>query len=1053
MNTVRYVRAAALCALVLDFAAYGVEIDSPWAWWKPDPASVSSTVDATGGGHTLTHGQDGFLPQMEDPLRGNHYACAGTGGNNAQFSCPVMKSRTFALWFEPSASQHGYTAYTDIDCLLNNLSGMTIYSRHAKNILRVAFGKLSKDQFEDTTSDLSVRTSISVPMLNDTWQHLVFSLEDTGSTSGDNTLYDLSVYLDGELFASETGIAVPNSFAADTAVIGNVGGYSRSPYSGNMDDIRVYTNAFSAAEAKELFVTSKKVRLLGHWPMERIDVGEGGLRTTPDISGNDGPLVLGSLAYLTNGISGAGALFFNAGTVTSANEPYDSYALASNRVATIGGDATITMWIKRDKGQSTANGARLIMFTNHGLAGKEVSMLIPEPGTGSRYLKDNLNNKQIDDCIVQCEGWSHLALVFQPGLGPIGGDNSVTGTVYRVIAYINGEKVHTSAWGSTEISASLFLKHGLGMRLANYSTNIRPFRGTLDDVRWYAGRLTDEEIRAIYRGPAKVVAGADFSVAGEAAEISCEVSPFAANPVASGFAGGPVWTLVSAPTGGDAVTIANPNGCRTSVTLPVLGNYVFAVSNEVAGISDTDMLTVSRVADMSEAPAVTASVLSQTGLCAVVAATVPTGAHVSWTKVSGPGAAWFGHGTSAKTVATFSAAGTYMLRCTVRSGGALASADVEVSVSGPAIAEQLSHGLGAYWPFSLDSANDDKLTQFKDRVSNRVMKNSNASFDVSHGLGTGVGGGYGIRLPSQSNGYLLNDSGSAYKLSEGSTTVDGKTVPQEPFTTMSVWMYHDSSDANNVWMATLLCCNYMMAFHYHCDGGAANDFEIASTDPSVTVRRCRWKGPSGVNFTNRWVHVVMQLDQHNGGESEVWVNGEKLTEKTGNMPTYQRYYDRGFTYGGGSSYDEDDIGANTATKKFPGKLDELRMYRRKLTEAEIRYLYEYPSPEHVNQAPDVTIPLSSLRFSAVRTTACPIDATAFDDGLPLSGSQTCKWTVVSGDASALEFSDASSAATTVTATKVGTYTLQLVVSDGERTQYSDPIVFTATPFGMAIIFK
>ena len=36
--------------------------------------------------------------------------------------------------------------------------------------------------------------------------------------------------------------------------------------------------------------------------------------------------------------------------------------------------------------------------------------------------------------------------------------------------------------------------------------------------------------------------------------------------------------------------------------------------------------------------------------------------------------------------------------------------------------------------------------------------------------------------------------------------------------------------------------------------------------------------------------------------------------------------------------------ANVACKKFPGAIDELRMYRRKLSEAEIRYLYEHPVP-------------------------------------------------------------------------------------------------------------
>lgn len=1040
----RCVRAFVFAVLFLALTSFAAGDDSLWARWVPDLSSPTLSADATGAGHTLSHVQGNFYPAADDPVRGTYYSCGNTGGNNAQVTCPAMKSRTFALWFSPGSAHHGYTDYTDIECLLNNLSGLTIYSRYAENVLRVAFGKLNKDQFADQTSDFHAQSTVSVPLMTGVWQHLVFALEETGEKDGENTLYHLSVYVNGELCARETNLSVPPFETDDKATIGNVGGYSRSPFIGKMDDIRVYSRALSEAEAKQLYGETAMVRLIGHWPMERVDVAQDGSRTTPDVSGNGHALQLGSLVCLTNGVSGDGALFFNAGEVTSANEAYDSYALAANTVDTLGGDCSLTMWIKRDQNQKTPSGARLLIFSDEtSIVGQ---IFIAEPG--ARYVGEINGEKRLDNCVVSCEAWSHLALVFQFGFGPIGGDLSKTGVVYRITAYLNGEKVQTSAWGTTSCAANLFLKKGVTLRLANYSSGIRPFRGTLDDVRWYAGRLTDEAIRAIYRGPAKVRAGADFSVSGSTAELSCDIFPVPANPVATGFAGEPVWSLVSAPAGGEGAKIANPKGWRTAVTLPVLGDYVFAVSNDAAGLSVADTVTVTRMAEGGTPPVVGASVLSQNGLCAVVGTTVGPDVSVAWSTRSGPGAVWFGRRTSAKTSVTFSEPGDYVLRCTVQANGASVAEDLEISVSGASISEQLAYGLGAYWPFSLDSADNAGLTKFKDRVANSVMSSSG---NLNVWPEAGAGGGYGISLPREANGALLAD----YKFSEGSTTVDGNTVPREPFTTMSVWMYHDSADTNNVWMGTMLCCSYMMAFHYHCDGGAANDFEIVSADNSsgnaVIVRRSRWKGPAGVNFTNRWVHVVFQLDQHNSGQSEVWVNGEKLTDWTGDQPRYQRYYDRAFCYGGNTCYAEVDPGAATTSYKFPGRLDEIRMYRRKLTESEIRYLYEYASPEQINHAPDVMVPASPVVVPYAKSTT--IQATVKDDGVPAGGTLTYGWKVLEGDGASVDFSETGTASANVTVWKLGSYTLQLVASDGVRTTYSDPVVVNVTPPGLKLIIR
>ncbi|MFO1311988.1 MAG: PASTA domain-containing protein [Burkholderiales bacterium] len=60
----------------------------------------------------------------------------------------------------------------------------------------------------------------------------------------------------------------------------------------------------------------------------------------------------------------------------------------------------------------------------------------------------------------------------------------------------------------------------------------------------------------------------------------------------------------------------------------------------------------------------------------------PPGAlTLAWTKVSGPGAVTFANATSAATTATFSLAGTYVLRLTANDGALSASADVTIVVN------------------------------------------------------------------------------------------------------------------------------------------------------------------------------------------------------------------------------------------------------------------------------------------------------------------------------------------------------------------------------------
>lgn len=95
-----------------------------------------------------------------------------------------------------------------------------------------------------------------------------------------------------------------------------------------------------------------------------------------------------------------------------------------------------------------------------------------------------------------------------------------------------------------------------------------------------------------------------------------------------------------------------------------------------------------------------------------------------------------------------------------------------------------------------------------------------------------------------------------------------------------------------------------------------------------------------------------------------------------------------------------------------------------------------PSPSPVNRAPVVSAgPDVVVRLGGVGV----LDGTVTDDGLPIEGSLTQRWSVVSGPGS-VTFEDATAVDTTATFSTRGTYTLRLTASDGELSASDDTVV-------------
>ena len=157
------------------------------------------------------------------------------------------------------------------------------------------------------------------------------------------------------------------------------------------------------------------------------------------------------------------------------------------------------------------------------------------------------------------------------------------------------------------------------------------------------------------------------------------------------------------------------------------------------------------------------------------------------------------------------------------------------------------------------------------------------------------------------------------------------------------------------------------------------------------------------------------------------------------------------TVGQDNGYSKNSRTGETMTRCFPGKVADVRVYNRKLTAREVKKLAMNPDVA-ANRAPAIDGFVPS-KVTAATKKAKAVEMAVFDDGEPTGGELTYEWSVLSGEASAASFGDATARETTFTATAVGTYVLQLAVSDGERTSYSAPLTVEVVAAGTVIVIK
>ncbi|PYS41722.1 MAG: hypothetical protein DMF71_10775, partial [Acidobacteria bacterium] len=145
------------------------------------------------------------------------------------------------------------------------------------------------------------------------------------------------------------------------------------------------------------------------------------------------------------------------------------------------------------------------------------------------------------------------------------------------------------------------------------------------------------------------------------------------------------WSKVSGP---GTVTFGAANNTSTTASFSVAGTYVLRLTASDSQLSSSDDIVVTVIPE-NHAPAANAGPDQQITLPNVANLNgsvsddgLPAGSTLSsiWNKVSGPGAVTFGNPNVTVTTATFSVAGTYVLRLTANDSQLSASDDVQIVV-------------------------------------------------------------------------------------------------------------------------------------------------------------------------------------------------------------------------------------------------------------------------------------------------------------------------------------------------------------------------------------
>jgi hypothetical protein len=233
------------------------------------------------------------------------------------------------------------------------------------------------------------------------------------------------------------------------------------------------------------------------------------------------------------------------------------------------------------------------------------------------------------------------------------------------------------------------------------------------------------------------------------------------------------WSQVSGPSN---VAFGSPTAAATTATFGAPGTYVLRLSASDDDKSASDDVTVT-IYPPNQAPVVSAGPDQSIGTHSTLldgTATddgLPAGSSLSyaWTQVAGPAPVTFGSPNAPDTAATFSAAGSYVLRLTASDGAQATSDDVTVDVTfvnqPPVVSAGADQTLAAPTSTAIftGAATDDGLPEgsLLSLLWSQVAGPSGVVFDTPHAAATAASfptvGTYVLRLTASDGTLTRSD--------------------------------------------------------------------------------------------------------------------------------------------------------------------------------------------------------------------------------------------------------------------------------------------------------
>ena len=417
------------------------------------------------------------------------------------------------------------------------------------------------------------------------------------------------------------------------------------------------------------------------------------------------------------------------------------------------------------------------------------------------------------------------------------------------------------------------------------------------------------------------------------------------------------WSRVSGP---GTVTFANPNAVDTTATFSAAGTYVLRLTafDGAATATDDVTITVQPAAPGNQAPFVNAgpdlnvtlpSTASLDGTVTDDGLPTPPNVATTWSRVSGPGTVTFGNANAVDTTASFSAAGTYVLRLTASDGQLSASDDMTVQVA----TQGGGGGAATVFEKRVTAGSDDaeqRTTGANDLTSSDLELTTDGSRQQVIGLRFA-----GVTVP---RGATITNAWIQFRSDEVSTGAASLTVRAEA--------------ADNPPTYT----------------SATNNVTARATTGGVA-----WSPPD-------WPTT----------------NVADVAQRTPNLASLvQSVVNRsGWNAGNAMAFQISGTGRRTADA-FEGGASFAPL---------LHVEYSGGASGPVNQAPVVDAgPNRGITLPASAT----LDGNVLDDGIP--GPTTVQWTKVSGPGT-VTFASATSVDTTATFSEPGTYVLALTANDG-----------------------